>query len=61
MSGVWEAVLDEDDPLEKSKILTVFYSRLMDRLVEQQVDINNVRKEIKALEEDIAEEEEEDQ
>lgn len=57
MSGVWEAVLDEDDPLEKSKILTVFYSRLMDRLVEQQVDINNVRKEIKALEEDIAEEE----
>jgi len=56
MSGVWKAVLDEDDPLEKSKILTVFYSRLMDRLVEQQVDINNVRKEIESLEDDMSEE-----
>jgi hypothetical protein len=55
MSGVWEAVLDEDDPLEKSKILTVFYSRLMDRLVEQQVDINKVRKELEELEEHIEE------
>jgi len=56
MSGVWKAVLDEDDPLEKSKILTVFYSRLMDRMIEQQVDINNVRKEIESLEDDMAEE-----